>query len=330
MIGLHLQQSSIVPIEHLLREPFIDIVVYPSSSVEIAKDRVKEIESIGVKGILFEGKSIVNGLHILGKGCTSIVVKAVLDKNSSVKYSVRNGSSSRRSSSNNISSRSLDDACNEMVVALKMMRTDSGRISMEHEARMLAIANGVGIGPRLIAYSRNLLAMELIDGMHMIEFVREFGNGSDSSNSDSSSDRAKDRVAGNHNYYANKDNCNNYTYVKSILKDILEQCFLLDSIGLDHGELGRMDRHVIIGSKACIIDFESSSMSRRVTNVTSAANYLLFGKGRAVADTLGLCRDRSRIVDALRMYRLDMCKERFNELLTLLGLKFYKESSACR
>lgn len=316
-----MQQSSMVPIEHLLREPFIDILAYPSSSVEIARDRVKEIESIGVKGILFEGKSIVNGLHILGKGCTSIVVKAVLDKNSSVKYSVRNGGRGSRSRSR---SRSLEDTCNETVVALKMMRSDSGRISMGHEARMLAIANGVGIGPRLIAYSRNLLAIELIDGMHMIEFVREFGG---SSNSDDG--KTKDRVAGNHNYHANTGNCNNYTYAKSILKDILEQCFLLDSIGLDHGELGRMDRHVIIGSKACIIDFESSSMSRRVTNVTSAANYLLFGKGRAVADTLGL-RDKSRIVDALRMYRLDMCKDRFNELLTSLGLKFYKESSACR
>ncbi len=321
MIGLHLQKSSIVPIEHLLREPFIDIVAYPSRSVEIARDRVKEIESIGVKGIVLEGKSIINGLPILGKGCTSIVVKAVLDKNSSVN-SVRNGSSDDDDNNNSSSSKSLEDVCNEMVVALKMMRTDSGRISMEHEARMLDIANGVGIGPRLIAYSRNLLAIELIDGMHMIEFVREFGG--------SSGGKAKDIVAGNHSYYTNTGNCNNYTYVKSMLKDILEQCFLLDSIGLDHGELGRMDRHVIIGSKACIIDFESSSMSRRVTNVTSAANYLLFGKGRALADMLGLCRDKSRIVDALRMYRLDMCKDKFNELLTSLGLKFYKESSACR
>ncbi|MEM4611932.1 MAG: hypothetical protein QXS95_04235, partial [Candidatus Nitrosocaldus sp.] len=140
-------------------------------------------------------------------------------------------------------------------------------------------------------------------------------------------------------------NCNNHAYVKYMLRDILEQCFLLDSIGLDHGELGRMDRHVIIGSKAYIIDFESSSMNRRkayiidfesssmnrrVTNVTSAANYILFGKGRALADMLGLYRDKSRIVDALRMYRLDMCRDKFNQLLTLLGLKFYKESSACR
>ncbi|MEM4310680.1 MAG: hypothetical protein QXS98_07795 [Candidatus Nitrosocaldus sp.] len=322
------QSSSIVPIEQLLREPFIDILVYPSSSVEIARDRVKEIESIGVKGLVLEGNSIINGLHILGKGCTSIVVKAVLDKKSSVN-SVSNDNNNNSSSN---SSRSLEDVCDGMIVALKIMRTDSDRASMEHEARMLAIANGVGIGPRLIAYSMNLLAMELIDGMHMIEFVKEFGGSSGNSDGNSggiSSSKAKDRE-GNHNHYTNMGNCNNHAYVKYMLRDILEQCFLLDSIGLDHGELGRMDRHVIIGSKAYIIDFESSSMNRRVTNVTSAANYILFGKGRALADMLGLYRDKSRIVDALRMYRLDMCRDKFNQLLTLLGLKFYKESSACR
>ncbi|MEM4278715.1 MAG: RIO1 family regulatory kinase/ATPase, partial [Candidatus Nitrosocaldus sp.] len=194
-----------------------------------------------------------------------------------------------------------DDNDDAIIVALKMMRSDSGRVSMEREANMLAMANNVGIGPNLISYSSNLLAMELIDGMHMVELIRELES---------------------------RNNNHHPIRIRSILNDILEQCFILDSIGLDHGELGNMNRHVMISDRTYIIDFESSSTTRSVANVTSAVNYILFGRGsRVLAGMLNLYTRRDEVISALSRYRLDMNRERFNELLTLLDLKFYKESS---
>lgn len=293
-----------VPIEYLLREPFIHIIKYPynsnNSALEDARARIKEMEALGVKGILLGGKSVIHGLNVLGKGCTSIVVKALLDVHSS--GACRN-SSSRCNDSNveDYHAVNYDDNDDAIIVALKMMRSDSGRVSMEREANMLAMANNVGIGPNLISYSSNLLAMELIDGMHMVELIREL-------------------ESRNNNYHPIR--------IRSILNDILEQCFILDSIGLDHGELGNMNRHVMISDRTYIIDFESSSTTRRVANVTSAVNYILFGIGsRVLAGMLNLYTRRDEVISALSRYRLDMNRERFNELLTLLDLKFYKESS---
>ncbi|MEM2062691.1 MAG: RIO1 family regulatory kinase/ATPase [Candidatus Nitrosocaldus sp.] len=294
-----------VPIEYLLREPFIHIIKYPynsnNSALEDARARIKEMEALGVKGILLGGKSVIHGLNVLGKGCTSIVVKALLDVHSS--GACRNSSSSRCNDSNveDYHAVNYDDNDDAIIVALKMMRSDSGRVSMEREANMLAMANNVGIGPNLISYSSNLLAMELIDGMHMVELIREL-------------------ESRNNNYHPIR--------IRSILNDILEQCFILDSIGLDHGELGNMNRHVMISDRTYIIDFESSSTTRRVANVTSAVNYILFGIGsRVLAGMLNLYTRRDEVISALSRYRLDMNRERFNELLTLLDLKFYKESS---
>ncbi len=298
--------SNIVPIGYLLREPFIHLIEYPYSdntALEDARAKVREMEALGVKGILLEGNVVIHGLNVLGKGCTSIVVKALLDRCSNRAY---------RSDSNDVEDHSFYDA--ETVVALKMMRSDSGRASMEHEADMLTIANRVGIGPRLISYSRNLLAMELIDGIHMVELVKELESNNNNNNNNKNSNN-------------NKNNNNNYlAHIRSILSNILEQCFLLDSIGLDHGELSNMSRHVMISKGApYIIDFESSSTTRRVANVTSAVSYILFGRGsRVLVDILNLYARRDEAIDALRRYRLEMNRERFNELLALLDLKFYK------
>lgn len=304
MIGLHsLNKDMMVPVEHLLREPFIRIVAYPydgsDDALLHAKEMVREMDLLGVRGILLGGRSIVNGLPVLGKGCTSIVVKAVLD---GYEYRMRNSSDSE--SMEECHSNAADNG----VIALKMMRQDSGRASMEHEADMLAAANRVGVGPRLMAYSRNLLAMELIDGIHLIEVIR----GLDGMATHHS-------TCGGIGYDRSRDKDDIHTiHIKHVVQDILEQCFILDMVGLDHGELNNMSRHVMIGNRVCIIDFESSSMKRRVSNVTSATSYLLFGRGRVLA--MSLQAKRYEILDALRRYRLDMSRARFHELLALMDL----------
>ena len=60
------------------------------------------------------------------------------------------------------------------------------------------------------------------------------------------------------------------TKLKKTVKKVLEDCYRLDQLGLDHGELSNISKHVIVGKKTTLIDFESSSTNRRVSNVTSA------------------------------------------------------------
>src|SRR3990172_9584899 len=64
-------------------------------------------------------------------------------------------------------------------VAVKIRRTDSQRKEMQSEAKLLKIANSVGVGPCLIDSSKNLMIMEYLDGKKIGMWIKELkGKGS--------------------------------------------------------------------------------------------------------------------------------------------------------
>src|SRR3989475_8822135 len=67
--------------------------------------------------------------------------------------------------------------------------------------------------------------------------------------------------------------------VRGMVKPLLEQCLRMDAYGLDHGELSRAHKNVIVSNDnwARILDFESASVMRRPSNFTSLAQYLFLG-----------------------------------------------------
>jgi putative serine/threonine protein kinase len=171
-------------------------------------------------------------------------------------------------------------------VALKIRRVDADRDGLQHEAQMLTKANAVHVGPRLIGVSRNFLLIELIDGALLPDWLN--------------ADKEKEQVRG-------------------VLKDILEQCWRLDSAGLDHGELSRAPKHIILDKQRqpWIIDFESASVNRKPANVTSVCQFL-FTSGsevsRRVAEVLGE-RKREEIICALRLYKKNRTRGNFNQIV---------------
>jgi len=96
----------------------------------------------------------------------------------------------------------------------------------------------------------------------------------------------------------------------------------LDKIGLDHGELSKITKHVIVGRKnVTIIDYESSSLLRRPSNVTSAAQGILIGTGIAKKiHKIYSVPTKDKIISALREYKADKSSENFDNLLTVLKL----------
>jgi len=137
------------------------------------------------------------------------------------------------------------------LAALKIRRTDSARVSMQREADILLKVNKVDVGPKLFGYSQNLLLMELIEGKPFSEWIMNLNDSEDA-------------------------RC----VVQRVLRQILEQCWKLDEVGVDHGELSNASKHIIVqpSSDVCILDFESASTQRKVSNVTSICHYL-FLKG---------------------------------------------------
>lgn len=175
-------------------------------------------------------------------------------------------------------------------VALKIRRVDADRAGMQHEAQMLDVANSVNVGPKLFDFSDNFLLMQFIDGDLLPRWLeKEIG---------------KKRL-------------------KRVLKDVLEQCWRLDKAGLDHGELSHAPKHVIVDGedKPFILDFETASLNRKPSNVTSIAQFLFISGTVAekTAEKLGE-KDERIIIEALRRYKMDGSRRNFERVLEICCL----------
>ena len=171
-------------------------------------------------------------------------------------------------------------------VAVKIRRADADRADLLHEAQMLTKANSVDVAPKLIAASKNFLLMQLIDGDLLPNWLK-----------------------------TNRDPA----VVKHVLGQILEQCFRLDQVGLDHGELSNAPKHLLVdkAGRVFIVDFETSSVERRVANVTAVCQYLFAGNSSAskiLAEIFGE-RNRLELIDALKAYKKNKTRKNFEDLL---------------
>jgi putative serine/threonine protein kinase len=103
-----------------------------------------------------------------------------------------------------------------------------------------------------------------------------------------------------------------------VLKNILEQCYNLDDSGLDHGELSNAQKHIIIDESNMpnLIDFETSSTNRKVSNVSSVCQYLFLGSQIAhkVNEKLGEV-DKKKLIDTIRIYKHQRTQNNFKKIL---------------
>lgn len=177
-------------------------------------------------------------------------------------------------------------ACrNKEKMALKIRRVDASRIRMQHEARMLRRANAVRVGPKFLNASRDFLLMQFIDGILLPEWLERHSRKS---------------------------------LLKKVLKEILKQCWRLDKAHLDHGELSRAPKHIIVDKRdmPVLVDFETASVNRRPANVTSVCHFLFLGGSVAkkVMEKMSIKNEKA-IVEALRLYKNDKSCRNFQAVL---------------
>ena len=248
-----------ITLDRLEKEGYSRIVSYPKADMDDVSKKLAEMRKLGVRALCFEGPKRIDNFMVLGKGCVGIVVLARTDLG---------------------------------IAALKIRRIDSGRESMQREADILLKVNKVGVGPKLLGYSQNLLLMELIEGKPFSEWIM------------------------------NLDDSEDARYlVQRILKQILEQCWKLDEVGVDHGELSNASKHIIVrpSSEVCILDFETASTQRRVSNVTSICHYLFMsGSISEIVRKKVIEVDLASVLETLRAYKKDRTSSIFKVILRTL------------
>lgn len=236
-----------------------EIICYPSGNYEICRRRLNELYRMGVRHIVSIGRARIGRLNVLGKGCESIVVAGITE---------------------------IDG-----IIAIKIRRLDSRRSTLSDEANRLIIANSIGVGPKLLSFSRDFILMEYIDGVKLVEFL-DIG------------DKSK---------------------LVRVLLDILKQCYKLDRIGLVHKELSRADRHILIRKsdlKPFILDFETASLTSRGSNLTQVISFLFIKPctiSTKISQILGTV-DKTALIKLLKDYKKYRTRKIFEEILKLLHL----------
>ena len=124
------------------KEPYKKILAFPKPKDSEIKKRIVELKKLGISRVSFSGPLQIGKCQILGKGYVGMVVLAKQNRN---------------------------------LVALKIRRIDSPRKNMSNEAKLLKIANKIGVGPKFIKNSKNFLIMEYVEGEKIIDWARKSG-----------------------------------------------------------------------------------------------------------------------------------------------------------
>jgi putative serine/threonine protein kinase len=234
------------------------IISYPNLNTNELIKRIGEMQDLGITDMVFEGNTQIGKVSILGKGSVSIVLKVRI-KNK--------------------------------IYALKIRRMDANRRTMLREASVHQIVNTIGIGPKLFKFSENLIIMEFIDGLSIIDWIRQ--------------------------------QCLDKYRVLNTVTNILKQCFILDMANINHGELSNLNYHIIVSysDRVSIIDFESTSLNRKKSNNLTSASQSLFISGiisHYINDILNLL-SKDSIIEKLRAYKRDQNVTNFDSLIQTLS-----------
>ncbi|MGK7924943.1 MAG: serine/threonine protein kinase [Spirulina sp.] len=258
--------SPIFPIANCDRDPRGQILVYPHGTLEDVRARLPEFADLSIENIYNFGQTVLPQtrkkslpIRVIGIGYTGIVVLA----------RVKN-----------------------QDVALKIRRMDSSQPDLLQEAKFLAMANGVGVGPQLLGNTRNLLVMEYIQGDRFLDWAKN--------------------MAGERNI----------AQTRFIIRQILEQSFRLDGLGLDRGDMGCISEDAIVCDRQVVlIDFSAASCHRRPANVTCLAQGLFWGTAIApYLTSLLTLPDRESLIAILRRYKQHRNRENFDRFLAAIGL----------
>ena len=134
----------------------------------------------------------------------------------------------------------IADYKNKKVAVKVQIEKGSNRI--ENEVKWLKILNKHKIGPSFILKDKNYFVMDFIEGQSIWEFMRD----------------------------------NEKTEIKKVIKQIFDQCYIIDELGINKLEMHHPHKHIIItkDKKAVLIDFERVKQSTEPKNVTQFVQFM--------------------------------------------------------
>lgn len=131
-------------------------------------------------------------------------------------------------------------------VAVKVKRAESTATErIENEINWLQALNKKGIGPRMLFFGGHYLVYEFVDGVYISDWLEKSGK----------------------------------EETRKVLGEVLQQCFLMDKLGVTKEEMHHPLKHVIIAAGGpVLIDFERTKETKEPQNVTQWVEYICRNK----------------------------------------------------
>lgn len=159
---------------------------------------------------------------------------------------------------------------NWIKVAIKIKKEDSkAKNSITNEINWLKVLNQKDIGPKLLFYEENFLVYEFVDGMFILDYIQT----------------------------------NSKFSIVTILKSVLEQCYILDNLRINKQEMHHPLKHIIVTkeNKPILIDFERASKSMKAKNVTQFIEFICRSEQELLAK--GLKVDKQKFQFLAQRYK---------------------------
>ena len=165
-----------------------------------------------------------------------------------------------------------------MEVAVKVPRADRN-VDMSREGSILKLIENLKVAPKPFYWDKRVLVMELILGKELVDVISQKP------------------------YYACKTLC---------------AARSLDRVGVDHGELVRLEEHaLVVNDRVKFVDFGSASTKRKPRNVTAVASALFLKPtelARRISNALSV--KKVELIEALKVYKKKMDEESFERVLS--------------
>lgn len=152
----------------------------------------------------------------------------------------------------------------------------------KNEADWLITLNKYNIGPKFLLFADNYLVYEFVNGRLILDYIKN----------------------------------NTRRKVIAIIKDVLEQCRILDKLYVNKYELHHPIKHIFVkGNKAFMIDFERCKSTEKPKNVTQFCQFLMSKKVKTILNKKRILINGEGLRNLLVVYKNNMDNENFNKIL---------------
>ena len=102
------------------------------------------------------------------------------------------------------------------------------------------------------------------------------------------------------------------------MKNVLQQMYKLDKLGINKEEMNRPCKHIIIGKKVVLIDWERSNNTISPKNVTQFCQFLTSSKFGSLIFEKGIVIDKKYTQKVAKEYKQKLDNVSFNKIYSLV------------